>query len=29
MLKIKSIVNLETVVIIQGNIEVLQMTYVI
>ena len=29
MLKIKSIVNLETAVIIQGNIEVLQMTYVI
>ena len=29
MLKIKNIVNLGTVVIIQGNIEVLQMAYVI
>ena len=29
MLKIKNIVNLGTVVIIQGNIEVLQMSYVI
>ena len=29
MLKIKNIVNLGTVIIIQGNIEVLQMSYVI